>query len=189
MDAGIALEGAAVVVAALLLFEGGRRVVVARARHVALGLIAVGTLLCAAFGGGPYHQYRRLAEIERVSQLRAELPDGWGSDMAPAARREASLDYARAIFLATGELRNYFDHTGARILYVPTAGDIEKRASWIAEQEAVRTLFRESRRDTFLWFFTLLFGLGFGVALGIARRPTDGTAESDVRKDSGHGSP
>ena len=185
-------HAAVTVMSVVFLFEGARRIALHGIHRSAFLFVVPGILVCALYAGSSYWKYTIFAGAETTARNRAELPDDWRKDLAPGARQDGSLRYARLVFLSTGELRTYFATSGNRTRYAPTEEEIQERKNRVATDQFLRTSARENLDGSIVWLVTLLLAPIFGYTVAIGQRrtmPANSTAEPDARKDGARRSP
>lgn len=159
-------------------FDGTRRLVGGNSdgrgsRLLVLGALMVGILAAHAYW--QHWEYTELARAYRGGEPPKELPAEWGRKMSPAKREASSQNQARGTYIASGEIRQYFDITGQRKAFSPAPDDNKRREGVVANTTRLEQKAAESFRASILWLVLALcaFVFGIGFALEPAPKPVD----------------
>jgi hypothetical protein len=168
------------------LFDGARRLAAHGPNPSGRRMIGVGVAIVMLLAGYSYWKHRTLVDVGRAYQpieLGKELPDDWNRKMSPAKREVQSLALARGIYVNTGQMRDYFDVSGKRVRFVPSAAEIKQRETQLAKAQQVQQEAHASFVDFVMW---LVWGVA-ALLLGplFAREPVAKPAEADEQAEAG----
>ena len=99
-----------------------------------------------------------------------ELEPGWGKNLSPEQKEEASRARASAIYTSAGTLVDYIDATGTRRKYAPTQTELKLREETISVNQQLDTLAHNGHANGIRWAFLPLFALLVGWGVGRQQR-------------------
>jgi hypothetical protein len=155
-------------------FDGTRRLVGANSDGRASRLLVLGILIVGLLAANAYWQhweYTELARAYRGGEPPKELPAEWGRKMSPAKREASSQNQARGTYIASGEIRQYFDISGQRKTFSPAPDDNKRREGVVANTARLEQKAAESFHASILWLVLALSAFVFGVAFALEPTP------------------
>ncbi len=123
------LELGLLLAATVFVFERTRNIVIYGSSFHARAMLGGGIVVCLIFSAVAYKLFttESRAEADRERTSFVVTPD-LTTNILPEAKEHASKTYAQLTFVQSGEIVEYRGASGERYRFVPTQGDIQKRA-------------------------------------------------------------